>query len=168
MNGSPREPRAAPEIDIQVQSPGWNAEPAAIETVRRAIAAAAERCSARGEVSVLLADDETIRLLNRDWRHVDKPTNVLSFPAVAPPNVAPKPLLGDIVISYETVARECSEEHKPFLHHLAHLAVHGFLHLMGYDHQTDSQADAMEGLERDILADLGIADPYRAHEPGNA
>jgi probable rRNA maturation factor len=167
MIGSPGEPVAAPEIDIQVQSPLWDAEPAAAETVRRAINAAARYCTAHGEVSVVLADDEAIRLLNRDWRQIDKPTNVLSFPA-AMPKGSPEPLLGDIVIAYETVARESTEEHKSFLHHLAHLAVHGFLHLIGYDHQTDSQADAMEGLERDILAGLDIADPYRAHEPGNA
>lgn len=168
MSGSPGQPAAAPEIDIQVQSQGWDAEPAAIETVRRAIAAAARHRASHGEVSVVLTDDEAIRQLNRDWRRIDKPTNVLSFPAATPAHGAPEPLLGDIVIAYETVARESAEEHKPFLHHLAHLAVHGFLHLMGYDHQTDSQAAAMEGLERDILADLGIADPYRAHEPGSA
>ncbi|HZD90638.1 MAG TPA: rRNA maturation RNase YbeY [Pseudolabrys sp.] len=168
MSGARVDIAAAPQIDIQAQSPQWDAEPAAADTVSRAINAAARRCSARGEVSVVLTDDESIRLLNRDWRNVDKPTNVLSFPAAAAAAGAPEPLLGDIVIAYETVARESVAEHKPLLHHLAHLAVHGFLHLMGYDHQTDSQAEAMEGLERDILADLGIADPYRAHEPGNA
>ncbi len=172
MTPSPGEQAAAPEIDIQVQSPFWDAEPAAAETVRGAIAAAARHCATHsavhGEVSVVLADDVSIRMLNRDWRSIDKPTNVLSFPAAAPKGGAPQPLLGDIVIAYETVARESAEERKPFLHHLAHLAVHGFLHLLGYDHQTDSQADAMEGLERDILAGLAIADPYRAHEPGTA
>ncbi len=168
MSGSPGEPAAAVEIDIQVQSPQWDAEPAARETVRRAIDAAARRCAAGGEVSVVLTDDEAIRELNRDWRQIDNPTNVLSFPAATPKNGAPQLLLGDIVIAYETVASESAAEHKPFLHHLAHLAVHGFLHLIGYDHLTDSQADAMEGLERDILAGLDIADPYRAHEPGNA
>jgi probable rRNA maturation factor len=168
MTPPPGERAAAPEVDIQAQSSLWDAEPAAADTVRRAIGAAARHCTAGGEVSVVLTDDEAIRLLNRDWRKIDKPTNVLSFPAPAPVNGAQQPLLGDIVIAYETVARESGEEHKPFLHHLAHLAVHGFLHLMGYDHQTDSQADAMEGLERNILADLDIADPYRAHEPGNA
>jgi probable rRNA maturation factor len=168
MSGSPGEPAAAPEIDIQVQSPRWDAEPAAADTVRRAINAAARHCAVAGEVSVVLTDDESIRLLNRDWRQIDKPTNVLSFPAAAAAHGAPEPLIGDIVIAYETLARESAAEHKPFLHHLAHLAVHGFLHLIGYDHQTDSQADAMEGRERDILAGLDIADPYRAHEPGNA
>jgi len=176
MSGSPGEPVAAPEIDIQVQSPLWDAEPAAADTVRRAIDAAARHCGTQnpiqspvlGEVSVVLTDDESIRLLNRDWRQIDKPTNVLSFPAAAAAHGAPEPLLGDIVIAYETLARESAAEGKPFLHHLAHLGVHGFLHLIGYDHQTDSQADAMEGCERDILAGLDIADPYRAHEPGNA
>ncbi len=172
MTPAPGETATAPEIDIQAQSPLWDAEPAAVETVRRAISAAARHCTAHGasngEVSVMLTDDEAIRLLNHRWRRIDKPTNVLSFPAAMAANSAPEPLLGDIVIAYETVARESTEEHKPFLHHLAHLAAHGFLHLMGYDHRTDSQADAMEGLERDILADLDIADPYRAHEPGNA
>ncbi len=168
MNGSPGEPATAPEIDIQVQSPLWDAEPAAAETVRRAIDAAARHCRTHGEVSVVLTDDESIRLLNRDWRQVDKPTNVLSFPAAPAAHGAPEPLLGDIIIAHETLARESTAEHKLFLHHLAHLAVHGFLHLIGYDHQTDSQADAMEGCEREILASLDIADPYRAHEPGNA
>jgi len=113
-----------------------------------------------------------VRVLNRDWRGIDKPTNVLSFPAQAAKPDVTQPLLGDIVIAYEALARECAAEHKPLLHHLAHLAVHGFLHLLGYDHQTDSQARTMEGLERDILARLQIADPYRVqefrHEPGNA
>lgn len=155
----------APIVDIDVQSPLWDAEPAAVDTVRNAIATAAAGLSApaAGEVSVLLTDDTAIRGLNREWRGFDKPTNVLSFPAQPQP---PQALLGDIVIAYETLKRESEAEKTPFLHHLAHLAVHGFLHLMGYDHQTDSQADAMEGLERDILARLDIADPY--HETGNA
>lgn len=158
---------AAPEVDIQVQSCLWSAAPAAENTVRAAIAAAARISPAEGEVSVVLTDDAAIRTLNRIWRNIDKATNVLSFPAAKPPGGAPL-LLGDIVIAYETLARETGEEGKPLLHHLAHLAVHGFLHLMGYDHETDSQADAMERLERDILASMNIADPYRAHETGPA
>ena len=154
----------APAVEIDVQSPLWDAEPAAEETVRNAIAAAAAQAPAVGEVSVLLTDDDAIRVLNRTWRGIDKPTNVLSFPA--PAAKGPQPLLGDIVIAYETLLRESAAEQTPFLHHLAHLSVHGFLHLLGYDHQDDSQAEAMEGLEREILARLDIADPY--HETGNA
>ena len=164
MNWSPQRASAMPEIDVQVQSALWNAEPAAADTVRAAIEAAARLVPARGEISVLLTDDAAVRELNRVWRKVDKPTNVLSFPAAK----AGGGLLGDIAIAYETLASEAVAENKPFLHHLAHLAVHGFLHLLGYDHQTDSQADAMEGLERAALARLQIAAPYRAHEPGNA
>ena len=164
MNWSPHQRLAAPEIDVQLQSPLWAAEPAAERTVRAAIAAAAALAPAEGELSVLLTDDAGVRDLNRTWRGYDKPTNVLSFPAAK----AGGALLGDIAIAYETLAREAAAEHKPFLDHLAHLAVHGFLHLLGYDHQTDSQAEAMEGLERAALARLAIADPYRAHEPGNA
>jgi probable rRNA maturation factor len=160
-------PLPNPSIDIQVASPLWHAEPAAEQTVRAVIAAAASLASAAGEVSVLLTDDAALRVLNRDWRGIDKPTNVLSFPANAN-SAAPQPLLGDVVIAYETLWRESADQRKPFLHHLAHLAVHGFLHLLGYDHGTDSQAAAMESLERDILARLHIADPYCAHEPGNA
>jgi probable rRNA maturation factor len=158
----------APVIDIETASPLWAQQPQAESTVRAAIAAAAERVPAEGELSVLLTDDEAVRVLNRNWRGIDKPTNVLSFPLAA--DQVSFALLGDIAIAYETVAREAAAEGKPFLHHLAHLAVHGFLHLMGYDHATDSQAEAMERLERDILARLAIADPYaELHpEPGAA
>ena len=136
----------------------------------RAIAAAAEAYRV-GEchacvVAVLLCDDAAIAALNARWRGVDRPTNVLSFPAspqtgaglhAAPVEPAP---LGDIAIAYETVAREAEAEDKPLAEHLAHLAVHGFLHLLGYDHHDDGEAERMERLERDILARLGIADPY--------
>lgn len=152
-------------IEIDVQSALWERQSAAADTVRGAVAAAARFAPATGEVSILLTDDAGVRELNRQWRGIDKPTNVLSFPAAA---TAQHALLGDIVIAYETLARESQEQGTPFLHHLAHLTVHGFLHLLGYDHETDSQAEAMEGLERDILASLAIADPYRIHETGNA
>ena len=114
----------------------------------------------------MLTDDAAIATLNRNWRGIDKPTNVLSFPAAG--TRPARRLLGDIVIAYETLAREAPTRGRPFLHHLAHLAVHGFLHLIGYDHQTDAQADAMEGLESKILARLDMADPYLALEPGDA
>ena len=106
-------------------------------------------------------DDSGIRTLNRDWRGIDKPTNVLSFPAAQTPAGRAQPrMLGDIAIAYEITRREAESEHKPFAHHLSHLAVHGFLHLIGYDHETDADAEKMESLERSILASLGVPDPY--------
>ena len=130
-------------------------------------AAAAENVDADtgdAELAVMLTDDAGIRTLNANWRGIDKPTNVLSFPALQPtgpggPNDAPR-MLGDIAIAYQTTRKEADEEHKPFDHHLSHLAVHGFLHLIGYDHEKDDEAEAMETLERQILAQLGIPDPY--------
>jgi probable rRNA maturation factor len=155
-----------PAIDVVVDSPLWEREPKAVQTVEQAIAtAAAEITAPPGEVAVMLTDDATIRTLNRDWRKIDKPTNVLSFPATQVPGAAAA-LHGDIVIAYETLAREASDEGKVFTQHLAHLAVHGFLHLMGYDHQNDSDADAMERLERAILARLDLPDPYLARDLG--
>jgi len=150
---------AVPAIDVLVESPAWSAEPDAAATVRRAIQAAADAASgAAGEVAVVLSDDAAIRALNRDWRNLDKATNVLSFPAPLHPG-APV-LLGDVVIAYETTAREAAAEGKPFAHHLAHLAVHGFLHLLGYDHESEPAAHDMEHLETRILARLGVPDPY--------
>ncbi len=162
MSRKPARRDKAPAIEIQIRSELWHAEPAAEDTMRKAIAAAADSLAkTEGEVSIVLTDDAALRTLNRDWRKIDKPTNVLSFPGKAP-------LLGDIVIAYETLAREAAAEGKPFAHHLAHLAVHGFLHLLGYDHETDSDADAMEALERDILSRLRVPDPYREHESRSA
>lgn len=150
---------AAPSVDIQIASSRWDAEPGAEQTVRDAIAAAAAAVDAdEGEVSVVLTDDAAIRILNRDWRKIDKATNVLSFPA--PDNAAGEKMFGDVVIAYETLVRECSEEDRIFLHHLAHLTVHGFLHLIGYDHETDSEADAMEALESTIMIAMKRPDPY--------
>src|SRR5205807_10294588 len=128
--------------------------------VARAIGATDETTgSGGGTVSVLIDDEAAIRELNRRWRGIDKPTNVLSFPVAAAASMAPKHL-GDIAISYEPALREAEAEARPFPHHLAHLAVHGFLHLLGYDHQSDAAAEEMEALERKILARLGIPDPY--------
>src|SRR3569833_3512937 len=141
MSARPARRDSAPDIDIDIQSPLWQAQPEAERTVREAIAAAAGRAPSAGEVSVLFADDAAVQALNRDWRRIDKPTNVLSFPSDAP-NVAGAPaLLGDIAIAYETLAREARGEKKPILHHLAHLAAHGYLLLLGYDHQTASEAE---------------------------
>lgn len=154
-------------IDFVVQSPLWQEQPESEDTLRRAVTAAGMAVSVgAGELAVVLTDDSSIRLLNRDWRGIDAPTNVLSFPA-KPSHVhgAPPPHLGDIVIAFETTAREAATEGKPFLHHLAHLGVHGFLHLAGHDHQGESDADAMETIERQVLARLGVPDPYRSLTP---
>jgi probable rRNA maturation factor len=158
---------SAPETDVLAVAECWNEAVGAEDVILRAIATAAamvEQDTADAELAVMLTDDAGIRALNDTWRGIDKPTNVLSFPALQPEG-APKPgdpprMLGDIAIAYETTRREAEAEHKPFDHHLSHLAVHGFLHLIGYDHETDAEAEAMEALERRILARLGIADPY--------
>ncbi|HVG52471.1 MAG TPA: rRNA maturation RNase YbeY [Xanthobacteraceae bacterium] len=151
-------------IDISIESPLWN-DLDCETTVRRAVAAAAAPDEAQGELSVLLTDDDAIRVLNAQWRHKDEPTNVLSFPAAHAGNIGPRPL-GDIVIAYETTAREAAAEHKQLDHHLAHLTVHGFLHLLGYDHESEADAETMERLEREILARLDIADPYATRDEG--
>jgi len=149
------------EIDILIESGCWQAEPEAETTLRRALAEAGEAMSTKGaELAILLTDDSAMRLLNRQWRGVDAPTNVLSFPATDVGGGSPR-VLGDIVLAFETIAREARDEGRPFAHQLAHLAVHGFLHLLGYDHERDADAEAMERLECRILAGLAIPDPYR-------
>lgn len=159
-----------PATEVLVTAECWASESSAETIIHRAIEAAASMVdadTAEAEVAVMLTDDAGIRTLNKNWRGIDKPTNVLSFPALQPERAptggdAPR-MLGDIAIAYETTRNEAHTEHKPFEHHLSHLAVHGFLHLIGYDHETDDDAEVMEGLERDILAQLGIPDPY-AHD----
>ena len=142
--------------EVMVESPLWRRLPQAEATIRTAIAAAArnERVAA-GELAIVLCDDAMIRGLNRDWRGIDKPTDVLSFPSHDP-----KSGLGDIIIAFETLAADAAAQKKPFDRHLAHIVVHGFLHLLGYDHEEDRAADEMERREVDILAQLAIADPY--------
>jgi probable rRNA maturation factor len=164
---------ALPLTEVLVVAGCWQTEPEAEAVIHRAINAAAEIADAdlgEAELAIMLTDDSGIRTLNSNWRGIDKATNVLSFPALQPtgagaPSDAPR-MLGDIAIAYETTRREADDEHKPFDHHLSHLAVHGFLHLIGYDHETDDDAEAMETLERDILAQLGIPDPYADRDPG--
>jgi probable rRNA maturation factor len=160
---------AAISLDVTIDSALWQAEPQVETVICGAIEAAAEVVRAlpraSGEVSVVLTDDTRIRALNRQWRNIDKPTNVLSFPAPGAGTAAEPALLGDVVIAYETTAREAAAEAKPFTHHVAHLAVHGFLHLLGYDHESDAEADEMERLETRILALLAVPDPYRSQQP---
>ena len=156
-------------VDVSIDSALWDAAPQVETVICGAIETAADvmRALARasGEVSVVLTDDARIRVLNREWRDIDKPTNVLSFPAPGGRTGAEATLLGDVVIAYETTAREAAAEAKPFAHHVTHLAVHGFLHLLGYDHESDAEADEMERLESKILALLAVPDPYRSKQP---
>ena len=169
MKPAPERHASSPQIDIQIQSPLWEAQPLAEQTVRSAISEAASALStADGEVSIVLTDDSTITKLNRKWRSIDKPTNVLSFPASGHKARDGARLFGDIIIAYETLKRECEDETCIFLHHLAHLTVHGFLHLVGYDHQTDTEAEKMEGLESKIMMRLNMPDPYLARDLGDA
>jgi probable rRNA maturation factor len=159
-----------PATEVLVVAECWQTEPDAEAVIHRAIEAAAEFADADvgdAELAVMLTDDPGIRTLNGNWRGIDKPTNVLSFPALQPTGSGggdvPR-MLGDIAIAYETTRKEADDEHKPFDHHLSHLAVHGFLHLIGHDHENDDDAEAMESLEREILAQLGIPDPYADRE----
>jgi probable rRNA maturation factor len=160
--------------EVLVVAECWQHEPDAEAVIQRAIAAAVESVDADvgdAELAVMLTDDPGIRTLNNNWRGIDKPTNVLSFPALQTegarkPGDAPR-MLGDVAIAYETTRREADAEGKPFEHHLSHLAIHGFLHLIGYDHENDADADEMESLETEILQQLGIPDPYADRERMN-
>ena len=170
-NSGPMPLPALPISEVLIVADGWQAEPDAEAVIQRAIAAAAGMADAdtgEAELAIMLTDDAGIRTLNSNWRGIDKPTNVLSFPALQPtghsgPDDAPR-MLGDIAIAYETTRKEADDEQKPFDHHLSHLAVHGFLHLIGYDHEKDDEAEVMEALETEILAQLGIPDPYGNRE----
>ncbi|HZC97578.1 MAG TPA: rRNA maturation RNase YbeY [Bradyrhizobium sp.] len=161
---------ALPLTEVLVVADCWQTEPDAEAVIHRAIEAAAGIADAdvgEAELAIMLTNDSGIKTLNCNWRGIDKPTNVLSFPALQPAAGAPDDvprMLGDIAIAYETTRREADDEQKPFDHHLSHLAVHGFLHLIGYDHEKDDDAEAMESLEQEILAQLGIPDPYADRE----
>jgi len=149
-------------IDVEIEAEAWTAAlPDAEALVRRAAEAvlACERLSDRNLV-VLLTEDLAVQALNARFRGKDQPTNVLSFPA--PPN--PEQHLGDVALAYETCAREAAEQSKPLAHHLQHLVAHGVFHLLGYDHMNEVEAAEMEGLERIVLAGLGVPDPYAAGE----
>ncbi|MFE0013529.1 rRNA maturation RNase YbeY [Mesorhizobium sp. NPDC059054] len=153
------------DIDLAVEAGVWPSEAELLGLVERSVGAAfAELRLARNdpsELSVVFTDDAAIQALNAEWRGKDKPTNVLSFPAFPPAKGGPlPPMLGDIVLAAETVAREAAEEKKPIENHVSHLVIHGLLHLLGYDHETDDEAEEMEAVERAALARLAIPDPY--------
>jgi probable rRNA maturation factor len=133
---------------------------ALVESGARATVAAAD-IHGTAIVGVILTDDAEQRRLNRDYRGKDASTNVLSFPMGDPVPGGGAVMLGDVVLAFETVAREAAEQNKPLADHLRHLVVHGVLHLLGFDHENDMEAEVMEGREREILAGLGVPDPYR-------
>ena len=151
------------EIDIAVTGGDWPPVEKLERMAARAMDTVAAKLGISGdhELSLLFCDDAEIRALNARWRDRDSATNVLSFPAAGlAPGDEPGPLLGDIAVAHETVAREAALEGKPFDHHLTHLLVHGILHLLGYDHLEENEARVMEDLERAILNELDIPDPY--------
>jgi probable rRNA maturation factor len=128
---------------------------------------AAGAAAAAGEVAIVLSDDKEVRRLNRTWAGKDRATDVLSFPDDSSGDGADA-LLGDIVLAYETVARDAAQLGIPVAAHASHLVVHGMLHLLGYDHGTESEAAAMEGLETEVLASLGLHDPYGSRAENHA
>lgn len=155
-----------------IEEGAWPDEPSLERVVASVFRAVEEELSLSpehpSEVSLLFTDDASIQAINAEWRGKDKPTNVLSFPAFPlKPGMAPKPLLGDIVLAFETVTREAAAEGKPFENHLSHLVAHGLLHLFGHDHETEPEAEEMEALERRILARLAIPDPYAVSDGDN-
>ena len=150
-------------IDIAVEAGDWPNGRRLRSLVGKAVAAGLQEAGGVGnsELSVVFSDDAHIRTLNAGWRGKDKPTNVLSFPAFpVTPGAALPPMLGDIVLAAETVAREAELEDKPLEHHIMHLVIHGLLHLLGYDHEEEEEAERMEALERQALTRLAIPDPY--------
>ena len=148
-------------VDIVVEAGDWARIAHAERTIRRAANAALAH-AADTEVAMVLTDDRHMQNLNRTWRGIDEPTNVLSFPA---PRLDAGPrVLGDVVFALETIEREAAAADKPVIDHLAHLTVHGALHLLGFDHVRETDAESMERRERAILAELGVPDPYAVSE----
>ena len=156
-------------IDIEIEDDAWaEALPDAVILVRAAALAALDGADARpkgagadsGLVAVLLTDDEAVAELNAEYRRKAGPTNVLSFPAAQ----NPEGFLGDLALAYGVCAREAEQQNKSLADHLQHLVAHGVLHLVGYDHMNEDEAADMEGLERRILAGLGVPDPYAADQ----
>lgn len=153
--------------DVLVESSQWEGQRATDESwIHQVVAAAVPGEHAACELAVVFTDDGAIRTLNARFRGRDAPTNVLSFPppafaaaAAAGPGAAPP--LGDVIIAFETARAEAAAQGKDFFHHVTHLLVHGVLHLLGYDHQSDAEAELMEMRERAVLRELGIPDPYQ-------
>jgi probable rRNA maturation factor len=143
-------------IEVEIEDEAWATVPDVEATVRAAAESALVSGGMDGDVTVLLTDDASIAQLNAQFRGKPSPTNVLSFPAAPTAH----PHLGDIALAYGVCAREAGEQGKALSDHLTHLVVHGVLHLIGYDHMAEAEAEAMEQTEREILRRFGIADPY--------
>lgn len=160
-----------PCVDLAIEARGWPDERTLTSWFDAALRAASEELAlgdglAMGEISVVLCDDTSMQAINREHRGQDKPTNILSFPGLEAKELADMTgatpfLLGDLVFAVETIEREALAAGVSVHHHMVHLIVHGFLHLLGYDHELDNEAEAMETLETRILANLDIPDPYR-------
>ncbi len=159
-------------VDCIIEDPRWADFEAVAELASNAALAHLGLDPSAFEISLLACDDARIAVLNADFREKAKPTNVLSWPSderaaevrgemPTLPTSGPDSELGDIAIAYDTCAREADEQEKPFKDHVTHLIVHGTLHLLGFDHENEPDAALMEGLETEILGNLGLADPYR-------
>ena len=150
-------------IELELADPAWTAAlPDAEAIAAQAAQAALDTADQVGDVVVLLASDAALAELNQRFRGKAGPTNVLSFPA--PPSA--RPHLGDVAVAHGACAREAAAQGKPLSHHLMHLVAHGVLHLVGYDHQSEGEAEIMEALERRLLQAMGAPDPYQASSPG--
>ena len=163
-----RAKRPAIQHDLNIEADAWEALPDLDALVARALVAGLAEAQVQpmtgAELNILLTDDARIRKINLQWRGFDKPTNILSFPAANPDRIAKSPVLGDLALAYETIAREAQADGKTLSDHVSHLMIHGLLHLLGEDHETEAQAQAMEAREVAALARLGIADPYSGLE----
>ena len=154
------EPSSNLEIDLRVADERWNVLGDCDRLAAHVLGLAASRLGAAGEAAVLLTDDAEMHALNKQWRGMDKPTEVLSFPGEGPEIPGQPQYLGDIAIGYDTALRDAETMGRTFEGHIAHLLIHGFLHLMGYDHIEADDAKVMEPLEVELLAQLGWPDPY--------
>ena len=158
-----------PLIDVEIEDDGWlDVLPDAVTVIETGVTAALKAADFKdqADVVILLCDDAEMRRLNAEYRNKDKATNVLSFPA--PRSMRVKGVLehlGDMALGLETCVREAKDQRKTVKNHVLHLSIHGALHLLGYDHLDDAEAETMENLEREILKSLGVADPYLSDGP---
>lgn len=147
-------------LDLRIADPRWDVLGDLDALAAHVLAHAATHMKSGGELAILFTDDAEMRTLNKQWRDLDKPTDVLSFPSDQPEIPGQPQYLGDIALGYETALRDAEAMQRPFAGHVSHLLIHGFLHLLGYDHIETEDAQVMEPLETEILAGLGWPDPY--------